>query len=312
METNEKITDELIAKYINGNTTEEEDALIHDYLAQNPEFANDLLDIATALRHQHKHDEEIRNGLKEQPKEAKRIFLSRRFIYPAAAASLVLLIGVGFYFKTSTKNGFLQEQPSVAEVNTEISNTPTNPNGSIEATVLETPEIIKFDSEEVLIADNHEPDVQPVVNISESQVDQSLFADNTNPHQQQENEALSSDPDGPMVASMTICEDNGDAPLIKDAVFNIADIPTNCNPDTPLLLNWSCNAPKLVLEIRYGNGKIWKKTFDNTINQISLGRNQLSVFKSYDRQGLKWKMTAFYRDGTLTKDGFIRFTNDSN
>lgn len=309
MEINGKITDELIAKYISGNTTEEEDNFIHDYLAQNPDFANDLLDMATALRHQHKHDEEIRNGLEEQPKEAKHIFLSRRFLY-SAAASIVLLIGVGFYLKMSTKNEFIQEQPSIAEVNTGISNTPTDPNGNIEETVLETPAIIDFGSEEVLIANNHEPDVQPVVNISESQVDQSLFADNSTPQQQQETNVPSANPDMPLMAAQTVYQDNSGEPCKEEAVFDVSNIPTTWNPNKVLVLKWECNATIVTIEFSSDGGKTWESRYTNPhFNQLSIPTTKLDIFKLDNPEGFNWRITAQYRDGNLVRQGTIRFTD---
>ena len=310
MEHNEIITDELIAKYISGKTTEEEDRLIHDYLAQHPEFANDLLDIAAALRHQRKHDEATGQVAQEQLKEAKRIFLSRRFLY-SAAASILLLIGVGFYFKTSTKNEIIHEQPSIAEVNTETSNTPTDPNGSIEETVLEASTVINNGSEEVLIADNHEPDVQPVVNISESQVDQSLVADNTNPQQQQETNVPSANPDMPIMAAQTIYQDNSGEPCLEDAIFDVSEIPTAWNPNQELVLKWDCNASEAAIEFSIDGGRTWKLRYTNpNHNQMTISTLKLQDFKLDNPEGFNWRITAQYKDGKLVRQGTVSFVEN--
>ena len=118
METNNKITDELIAKYISGKTNEEEDNLIHEYLAHHPEYANDLLDVATALRHQHQQ-------------ETKHIQLRpRRIFIAAAAASIVILIGIGLLvLKPFAKNE--PEQPILAE--TSVDTPSQNDNASMMA-----------------------------------------------------------------------------------------------------------------------------------------------------------------------------------
>ena len=298
MEQNEKITDELIAKYISGKTTEEEDRIIHDYHAHHPEFANDLLDIATALRRQRKHDEATRQVDQKQPQEAQQVPLIRRRTFYAIAASVAALIVFGLlFFKPFAQN---DSEQTLADADTEITNNSPSNNG--EGNDLNPTDITAVDlqSEEVLLADNQEPAGQTTENHSDLQPDQPLLADNTNPQQQ------SDESEAPIMASMTVNEDNSNAPSLENAVFS-TDIPTACNPDSALVLKWSCNAPKLVIEISYGEGKLWEKTYNNSINQMTLGSRRLDGFRIYSPQGFNWKMTAYYRDGTRSEEGFVRF-----
>ncbi len=314
METNEKITDELIAKYISRKTNEEEDRFIHDYLARNPEFANDLLDIATAIRHQRKHDETTANKGKEQPQEATRVRLTLRRTFYALAASFVLLIGIRFFVsKPFANNEIIPEQPTIAEANTETSNTPTDSDESSEETVLETPAIAGAEPEEVLFADNQTTDVQHTENITEPQVNQSLLADNTNPPQQQEADVASANPDVPVMAAQTVYQDNSDEPCMEEAVFDIDNIPTTWNPNKDLVLKWECNAPEVAIEFSIDGGKTWKLRYTNPRNnQLTISTLKLKDFKLDNPEGFNWKITVQYRDGSLTKEGFVRFTNDNN
>lgn len=75
-----EIMDELIAKYLSGNATEEEESIVLDYMAENEEHLDDLLTSVDALREQHKYD-----------MAAKR----RPMAIYSAAASVVLLMVVG-------------------------------------------------------------------------------------------------------------------------------------------------------------------------------------------------------------------------
>lgn len=302
METNNNITDELIAKYICGNTTEEEESLIHEYLARNPEFADELLDIATALRQQQKKDDEAQ-CIDEQPKEAKRVFIANRRTFYAVAASIVLLIGIGFLVFRPFSNKDQGQSPVLVN-SQETTKTDTIVNDTISN--LEPVSNSSINQQVPLLVENQESSVQSSENATNGIIEQQLIADNAGSQPQETNTSANSEK--PIVASMNVHENNSDAPFKADAIFH-TDIPAVCNPDSELILNWNCNAPKLVLNISYGEGKSWEKTYDQSIHQEKLGPQRLQGFKIYSPQGINWKMTAYYSDGTLTEEGFIKFSN---
>ena len=310
METNNKINDELIAKYLSGKTTEEEEILIHDYLARNPKFADELLDITTAIQYQHKHDEESHKASEGQSK-AKSIFSMPPRTFFSAAASIALAIGIGFLvFKPFSNNN---QGPTIVENSTETNTVTTNPINETTTKSGTTP-IGSIEPEAPSLADNQESTVLPVETVSQSQLDQTFLADNTSTNAQlsQETSALSTNPDGPMMASLTVHGDNHDAPMMKEALFIADSIPNTCNPTKALIMKWDCNAPILTLEISYGKDKKWEKTFNTSASQTTIHPRQLSEFKAYNPQGFNWRLTAHYRDGKLTKEGFISFTNDND
>lgn len=307
METNEKITDELIAKYMSGKTTEEEDNLIHDYLAQHPEFANDLLDIATALRHQRKHDEVTGQVDQEQLQETKRIPLIRRRTFYYVAASVVAIIGIGLlWFKPFAQN---DTEQSLASADTEITN--TNPSNNGEGNDLNPTGItaVDFQSEEALLADNQEPNVQPVEIVTESQHEQPMLADISNFQSQQETVVDDVNPDAPIMAAQTIYQDESSMPLLENAVFVTDSIPSICNPNENLLLQWDCNASDVAIEFSVDGGKVWKLRYTNPrFNQLSLSSFQLNDFKIDNPEGFNWRITAQYNDGKLVRQGTVVFS----
>lgn len=314
MKHNEIITDELIAKYISGKTNEEEDRLIHDYLAQNPEFANDLLDIATAIRHQRKHDETTANKDKEQTQEAMRVRLViRRSLY-ALAASFVLLIGIRFFVsKPFANNEMIQEQPTIAEANTETSSTLE----SIEEMALETPAIINTEPEEGLFVDNQGNQLRETNNIAYTEQEE-LFAENTSDEllsQQEINNVELNNIDGPIMASQTIYQDNSNEPCLEESVFVTDSIPTICNPKKAFVMKWNCNATSLTLEFSTedGESKVWKKpSYDITgKSDFNITSTKLRDFMIYNNKCFYWRMTAKYRDGNLTRQGMVKFSEDN-
>ena len=309
MEHNKIVTDELIAKYISGKTTEEEDNLIHDYLAQHPECANDLLDIATALRHQRKHDEATGQVDLEQPQEAKRVPLFHRRTFYYVAASVVVIIGIGLmWFKPFAQNDTDQ---SLADADTEITN--TNPSNKDEGNDLNLTDITSVDlqSEEPLLADNQESNVQPVEIVTEIQYEQPMLADNSNPQSQQETVVADVNPDAPIMAAQTIYQDDSSVPLLENAVFVTDSIPSICNPNENLLLQWDCNAPDVAIEFSVDGGKEWKLRYTNPrFNKLPLSSFQLNDFKIDNPEGFNWRITAQYRDGKLVRQGMVSFVEN--
>lgn len=307
MEHNVIITDELIAKYISGKTTEEEDNLIHDYLAQHPEFANDLLDIATALRHQRKHDEATAQADQEQPEETKRIPLIHHRTFYAIAASVAVLIVCVLLFHNE------KEQTLVADADTEITNTPISNEGEVNDLNPTDITPIDFRPEEVLLADNQEAVTTPIQESSvKPQPEEPLLAENNTPSspQQQEVAASSNDSNAPTMAALTI-DDDSSTPLIKDAVFVTDSIPSNCDPNKDLVLKWSCNAPILKIEFSIDDGATWKTSY-NVSGQdcLTIKPSKLNTFKDYSNtNSFIWRMTAQYSDGKLVRQGTIRFTD---
>lgn len=78
-----EVTEELIAKYLSGNTTEEEEALVLDYMGENEEHLDDLLTSVDALREQRKSE-----------MAARRRPVA---IYSAAASVAILLVAGGIW-----------------------------------------------------------------------------------------------------------------------------------------------------------------------------------------------------------------------
>lgn len=309
MEHNEIITDELIAKYISGKTTEEEDRLIHDYLAQHPEFANDLLDIAAALRHQRKHDETTGQVAQEQLKEAKRIPLIRRRTFYAVAASVAVLIVFGLLFF----NPFAQNdtEQSLAEADTEITNARLNDSEGnnmnmtdITAVDLQPGEPMLVDNQEAVTIPIQESPIQP-------QPEEPLLADNNTPTtiQQQEAAAPMNDDNASTIAALTENEDYNNYPTQKEAIFVTDSMPTNCNPDKELVMKWTCNSPSLKLEISTDNGKTWEPQGDiSNQNSKIIGTGTLIDFKIDNPEGFIWRITAQYKDGKLVRQGTVVFS----
>ena len=311
MEHDEIITDELIAKYISGKTNEEENHLIHDYLAQNPEFANDLLDIAAALQHQRKHNETTGTVSSEQLTEAVRVKFNHRRTFYAIAASVAVIIVFGLLFFKSTAR-FDTEQTMIADADTEITNTTlSNKEGGndLNQTVI-TP--IDLQPEESLLADNQETPPQTLDNTIQPQPEESLLADNTTPNtpQQQEVGSSSHDDNASMMAALTESEDYSNYPTQKDAVFVTDSIPTEWNPNKDLVLKWTCNTSSLKLEFSTDHGSTWKTPYDvSGQNSFKIRSRRLQDFRIDNPQSFNWRMTAQYSDGKLVRQGTIRFAD---
>lgn len=309
MENNDKITDELIAKYISGKTTEEEDLLVHEYLAQNPEFADDLLNMATAIRHQGKHDEAMANKGEGQVQEAARVSMKSRRTFYAVAASVVLLIGVGFlFFLPFAKN---EEQPVVAEIVTETEQDTVNASGNDEENVSDETPVVSFDHEQPLIADVQETSKQKTENTVTILPEDQYIANNTTQDALSEQELENAD-DAAMMASQTVYEEEDEVLKKEDAVFETKNMPDSCDLEKDLVLKWDCNATlSLTLEFSTDDGKTWNKpSYDITgHNHYTIKRNQLKGFTINNPfHSFCWRMTAEYSDGKLVRQGTIRFT----
>lgn len=87
------VTDEMIARYLSGKATSDEEAAVLDYMSENDERLDDLLAMSAAV---------------EQSRKQKTEHKSRiRPLWPAlsAAASVALLIGVGISLWHNSQSG---------------------------------------------------------------------------------------------------------------------------------------------------------------------------------------------------------------
>ncbi len=82
-EAEQHISDELLARYLSGKATPEEESAVLDYLSENDERVEDLLAMSAA----------VEQFGKQEVEQKKHV----RPLWPAlsAAASVALLIGVG-------------------------------------------------------------------------------------------------------------------------------------------------------------------------------------------------------------------------
>lgn len=309
MKHNETITDELIAKYISGNTSEEEEDLIHDYLARNPEFANDLLDIATALRHQHKHDAAIKKEKLEESKEAKRIQITPRRTFYAVAASIVILIGIGLL----VFNPFTPPSDDTVLVSGEgkIIQQPNSGQIFYSGPILYSGQTI---SEEMSI-NTGKLSSQTTENVAEPKLKTPLVAENSvsEPQPQQAPFSSSDNSDAATMASLTVYEGNEDALKREDLVFITENMPKSCNIEKDLVLNWECNATSVILEFSTDNGETWKApSYDITgRKQFIIKRNQLKgLARNNPNHCFCWRITAEYDEGSIERFGKVMFSDE--
>lgn len=118
MKNDNIITDELIAKYINGRTSKQEDELILDFMSKNDEYVNELFDTAIAVRLQQKQWE------KENASHIVRIPLYQTWIFKVAASMVVLIITTWFILQKNHNN---QSQQFVLNEQREEMTLVTNP-----------------------------------------------------------------------------------------------------------------------------------------------------------------------------------------
>jgi hypothetical protein len=106
MENKKGISDELLDKYLSGQCTEAEEAEVLDYMSQSDENIDDLMNIVAAIEAQKKATSHA----------TKKV--TRRFIPWSAAASVLLLVGLAWFF-TSRNNGMqMYQSPAFAEQDT--------------------------------------------------------------------------------------------------------------------------------------------------------------------------------------------------
>ena len=106
MENKKEISDELLAKYLSGQCTEAEESEVLDYMSQSDENIDDLMNIVAAIETQ-----------KKTTRLATKT-VTRRFIPWSAAASVLLLIGLAWFFATRNNGMQVTQSPAFAEQDT--------------------------------------------------------------------------------------------------------------------------------------------------------------------------------------------------
>ena len=106
MENKKEISDELLAKYLSGQCTEAEESEVLDYMSQSDEHIDDLTNIVAAIETQ-----------KKTTRLATKT-VTRRFIPWSAAASVLLLIGLAWFFATRNNGMQVTQSPAFAEQDT--------------------------------------------------------------------------------------------------------------------------------------------------------------------------------------------------
>ena len=106
MENKKVISDELLAKYLSGQCTEAEEAEVLDYMSQSDENIDDLMNIVAAIEAQKKA------ASLATKKE------TRRLIPWAAAAFVLLLVGLAWFFTTRNNGMQVTQSPAFAEHDT--------------------------------------------------------------------------------------------------------------------------------------------------------------------------------------------------
>lgn len=101
----QKITDELIEKFLSGHCTEEEAAMVSDWLEQNPDEASllneyELTEGITPLPEGYR--EEMLQAIVEKTKD-RGVGIRRSLWQWAAAACIILTIGIGFLVRREGK-----------------------------------------------------------------------------------------------------------------------------------------------------------------------------------------------------------------
>ena len=106
MNDKHEISDELLTKYISGQSTEAEDAEVLDYMAQNDENVDDLMNIVAAIEAQKRADS---LDAKKNP---------YRVTPWAVAASILLLVGIAWFFTARNSGLQIEHAPIYAEQDT--------------------------------------------------------------------------------------------------------------------------------------------------------------------------------------------------
>ena len=101
------MTDEMIARYLSGKSSPEEEALVLDYLSESDEHLEDLLAMSAAV--------EVNRG--EAPKQQTRLLWTT--ISVAASVALLIGIGITIWHNSSTgSNLSVDPAPAYAEQDT--------------------------------------------------------------------------------------------------------------------------------------------------------------------------------------------------
>lgn len=106
MENKKEISDELLAKYLSGQCTEAEESEVLDYMSQSDENIDDLTNIVAAIETQ-----------KKTTRLATKT-VTRRFVPWSAAASVLLLIGLAWFFATRNNGMQVTQSTALAEQDT--------------------------------------------------------------------------------------------------------------------------------------------------------------------------------------------------
>lgn len=112
-----KVTDEMIARYLSGKATPEEESAVLDYLSENDERFEDLLAMSAAIELNSTESKE-NASVKLSPFTSHLSPQRKRPLWPAlsAAASVALLIGVGIaIWHNSGDNVSIDPAPAYAE-----------------------------------------------------------------------------------------------------------------------------------------------------------------------------------------------------
>lgn len=111
-----EVTDELIATYLSGNATKEEENLVLDYMGESEEHLDSLLAVADALRVQQESTHHKRKPLQEAntflPLQKPPI---HRYIYSAAASVAILLVVGGIWLWESNNASDTGEHIAMAD-----------------------------------------------------------------------------------------------------------------------------------------------------------------------------------------------------
>jgi hypothetical protein len=109
---NKHISDEVLARYLSGKATAEEETAVLDYLSENDERVEDLLAMSAAIETTRQQDDKT---TRLRDNKTTRV----RPLWPviSAAASVALLIGVGIaIWHNSTSDGVnIDPAPAYAE-----------------------------------------------------------------------------------------------------------------------------------------------------------------------------------------------------
>lgn len=108
MEYKNEISDELLAKYLSGKTSKEEEEIVLAYLSESDENVDDLLNMSAAVELHHS-------------KQKKNVEKRNRFLWAAsAAAAIIVLIVVGVFVFNNNENSeeqFAQKNSQQAQQN---------------------------------------------------------------------------------------------------------------------------------------------------------------------------------------------------